>query len=331
MVPVPQITSRNKADFLLFLKIRLGRMTRRERAAFLRRKAGRNVYPIAIERKYAKDISDSMRRLVDRSLELLTPLLSRYMPTTDSQHIDSEADDIEKFLAELDEEANRMFSAGASMGQVLYYITMTTFKTFNFAEEYWQSQVRLILGSPLSTDVVWWESAKRLWEQENFRLIKSLAQGYISDLNAYLIESFQSGRSFREIVAGIEKIADGVVGYKARRIARDQVGKLQYAITRKQFESIGMDGYLWTTARDERVRGNPTGRYPKAIPSHWAIDGMICKFSDPTVFSEDVANTWQKRYTSMPLVHPGQAIMCRCTATPFWLPLIREAEQGLSE
>lgn len=329
MAMSPLIVSRNKADFLLFLKIRLGHMTKRERAGLLRRKAGRNIYPLAIERRYARDISDSMKGLVDKSLELLTPLLSRYMPISNSTRIDGEADDINAFLAELDEAANRMFATGVSIGQVLYYITTTAFKAFNLADVYWQAQVKLILGSPLSTNAVWWEDARKLWEQENYRLIKSLASEYISDLNTYLIESFQSGRSFQEIVAGVEKIADGVVGYKARRIARDQIGKLQYAITRKQFESVGLDGYLWTSARDERVRGNPMGRYPKAIPSHWDIDGKICKFSDPTVFSEDVANTWQMRYTTMPLVHPGQAIMCRCTATPFWLPLIREAEQSL--
>jgi uncharacterized protein with gpF-like domain len=107
-------------------------------------------------------------------------------------------------------------------------------------------------------------------------------------------------------------------------IARDQVGKLQYAITRKQFESIGMDGYYWVTARDERVRGNPMGRFPKAVPSHWIMEGTVCKFSDPTVYS-DLGREWLKRTALMPMVHPGQAILCRCTATPYWLPLIQEA------
>lgn len=326
MIRAPQ-TGRNKADFLLFLRLRLKDMTPRERAALKRQKAMIRAYPIAIEHRYARDISETLKTLVGFSIERLTPILMNYPARLDSWNLDSPADDLVTYLRDLDEEIENLLAAGLTAGQVLSYVGYTAARIMQYNTDVWKSQIMAVLGSPLDTDVSWWPDTRRLWEQENQRLIKSLSQEYVKKLNSLLVEAFQSGTPFTEVVDQIRKLADGMTGYRARLIARDQVGKLQYAITRNQFESIGMDGYIWTSARDERVRGNPLGRYPKAIPSHWEIDGKICKFSDPTVYSEDTGITWLKRYASMPLVHPGQAIMCRCIATPYWLPLIREAER----
>jgi uncharacterized protein with gpF-like domain len=174
----------------------------------------------------------------------------------------------------------------------------------------------------------WWPEAKKLWENENRRLIKSLSQEYIAKLNTLLTTGFQSGWSFNEMVDAIKGLSDKITGYRARLLARDQVGKLQYAITRKQFEAIGMDSYYWITARDERVRGRPGGKYPRAIPSHWLMEGKVGLYSNPNVYL-DLDKGWVPRTERMPGVHPGQAILCRCTATPYWAPLMKEAIGGM--
>lgn len=63
--------------------------------------------------------------------------------------------------------------------------------------------------------------------------------------------------------------------------------------------SLGIKKYRWRHSRDERVRGNPGGKYPKARPSHWAREGKIYSWNDPP-----------------PGGHPGMDYQCRCTAEP---------------
>lgn len=317
-------TARNEA--LLLLRLRKQRMTKREWAALKKKKPPRMAYPVAIEHSYAQDISVTMKRLAYVALSYVERRLSTWIALSDaSPHMDGLDTELEDLLKEVEAEVERIFMAGGGISEVAQYIASTASRVFQFKEEQWRSQLMVVLGTPLDTSASWWPEARQMWINENYRLIKSLSQEYITKLNTTLMTGFQSGWTFEEMVGAIRKLSDAITGYRARLIARDQIGKLQYTITRKQFESIGMDGYMWYTARDERVRGNPVGRYPKAIPSHWIMDEKICKFSDPTVFSE-LGYEWLKRYPSMPQVHPGQAIACRCTSAPYWLPILREAE-----
>jgi uncharacterized protein with gpF-like domain len=268
-----------------------------------------------------------MKRLAYAVLSRIEKRLPTWIALSDSStRLDGVDTELEELLKEVEAEIATIFAAGGGVSEVAEYIAATASRVFNFKEEQWRSQLMVVLGTPLDTSASWWPEARQMWINENYRLIKSLSQEYITKLNTTLLTGFQSGWTFEEMVEAVRKLSDTMTGFRARLIARDQVGKLQYTITRKQFESIGMDGYMWYTARDERVRGNPLGRYPKAIPDHWQMDTRICKFSDPTVFSE-LGYEWLKRYASMPMVHPGQAIACRCTSAPYWLPLLREAEQ----
>lgn len=311
--------------FNLLLEQRLRKMTKRQIAAFKRRKPGKRQHPIAIEHTYAQQISGVMKKLITKSLDLLKPKLLSW-----GFHKDSPAEELQGYVDEMNAEIERMMLVGYTSGEVMQLLIETTEKLFKYNKNYWDAQVTLVTGTPLSTSYSWWTDTRKLWEQENHRLIKNLSTEYVTKLNSTLVTAYESGWSFTETVNAIQKLADGISGYRARLIARDQVGKLQYAVTKEQFASVGMDGYIWETARDERVRGNPLGRYPKALPSHWTIDYRVCKFSDPTVFSLDAGETWIPRYADMPLVHPGQAIMCRCVAAPYWVPLIERAQERIT-
>jgi hypothetical protein len=321
--------NQNKSEFQLFLKHRLQGMAPRERAGLKKRKSLKSIYPVAIERAYAGAISLHMKQVVNRALSALETKLPVWIKKSDNVFkVDATDDELEALLKELEQGIESIFLAGGGFAAAFSYVEATAQKLLMFEKNMFQQQVNVVLGMPMNLSYDWWPEARRLWANENHRLIKSLSQEYIAKLNTTLTTAFQSGWSYEETVDQIMKLSDKMTGYRARVIALDQVGKLQYAITRQQFESIGMDGYIWTSARDEKVRGNPFGIYPKAVPSHWEIDGKICKYSDPTVFSED-GRKWEKRTSLMPLVHPGQAILCRCTASPYWLPLIEEAERLL--
>lgn len=112
------------------------------------------------------------------------------------------------------------------------------------------------------------------------------------------------------------KISDN----RAKVIARDQTAKMNTSITAARQQAIGIDMYVWETARDERVVGKPGGLYKKPSKlhrNHYIMQGKVCRWDDPTVYSDDRGKTWKKRTQEMPQNHPGQDIMCRCRTAPF--------------
>lgn len=45
---------------------------------------------------------------------------------------------------------------------------------------------------------------------------------------------------------------------------------------------------------------------------------MLCKYSDPTVYSDDGGKTWKKRSTIGAFIgKPGEDYQCRCLALPY--------------
>lgn len=109
------------------------------------------------------------------------------------------------------------------------------------------------------------------------------------------------GRSLLQQISHIT----GISADHAQRIARDQTASLTGALTKARQESVGISEYRWRNARDNRVAGNPNGKYPDAISSssthgnHWEREGKIFRWDSPP-----------------PDGHPGQAINCRCYAEP---------------
>lgn len=80
----------------------------------------------------------------------------------------------------------------------------------------------------------------------------------------------------------------GVMRSRANLIARDQVNKLNGAMTAERYQTAGVNEYVWRTARDERVR-----------QSHAELEGTQWDFRTPP----DIGN-------------PGYPIQCRCVAEP---------------
>lgn len=112
------------------------------------------------------------------------------------------------------------------------------------------------------------------------------------------------------------KVSDG----RAKVLARDQTAKMNCSISAIRQKSIGIDKYIWETSRDRRVVGTPGGLYKKINPlhkNHYKMQGLMCRWDDPTVYSDDKGKTWKKRDSDMPNNHPGDDILCRCRPAPY--------------
>ncbi len=127
-------------------------------------------------------------------------------------------------------------------------------------------------------------------------LVRTLEAQYLGDLERVLAEG--QGLHVKALTERIQERFD-VTESRAKFWARDQTLKLNSAITKERMVSAGIVKYVGTTANDERVRGNPGGKYPDAEPSHWEREGKEYSFDDPP---EDG--------------HPGIAFNCRCVMYP---------------
>jgi SPP1 gp7 family putative phage head morphogenesis protein len=118
----------------------------------------------------------------------------------------------------------------------------------------------------------------------------------------------------QEILAMDSKISQG----RANFIARDQIGKLNGHISQRRMESAGLSMYEWMTSGDERVR-----------ESHWIMDGLLCRWDDPTVYSDDGGKTWKDRPSGAVLLHPGDDFQCRCTSLAYWQEIVGEVDEQI--
>lgn len=152
------------------------------------------------------------------------------------------------------------------------------------------------------------------------QLIKSVPGDYLGQVARAVTNNFAGiplpeGRSLLQQIIKIGKVSKN----RAQLIARDQTSKLTAVVNQTRQISIGVSMYIWRTAKDSHVVGNPSGIYPvgsKAHGDHYVMEGVYCKWDDNTVYSTDKGKTWKKRKSEMPKSIPGWEIQCRCFAEP---------------
>jgi SPP1 gp7 family putative phage head morphogenesis protein len=142
------------------------------------------------------------------------------------------------------------------------------------------------------------ESELSTFVKHNIRLIQTVPSRYFSEIEGILYRGAQQGLSHTAVK---KQIAErfGVSRNRAKVIARDQAGKLNAQLTQLRHQALGVKQYRWRTVGDERVRGNPSGLSPKAVPSHWSREGKVFSWARPPQDG-----------------HPGQPIQCRCVPEP---------------
>lgn len=161
-------------------------------------------------------------------------------------------------------------------------------------------------------DIMIMESASYIKSIPNY-LVGKVAQRVVDH---YKGNPMPENRTLRQQIKEEFKVSDG----RAKVLARDQTSKMNTSLAAIRQTNLGIDMYIWKTAEDERVVGRPGGKYPKISKlhrNHWMMQGLLCKWADPTVYSDDKGKTWKKRLQEMPQNHPGVDIMCRCRAAPY--------------
>lgn len=140
---------------------------------------------------------------------------------------------------------------------------------------------------------------------EASKLIRTIPEDYLNEVEKAAWVHYQQlpqpeGRTLLEQIQHI----GGVSKNRAKLIARDQTSKIHTAVNQARNEEAGIEEYIWRTARDGRVVGNPAGLYPEVSNktvhgNHYAREGKKFRWDRPP---EDG--------------HPGTGINCRCIPEP---------------
>lgn len=304
------------------VKYQVQNKTPAQKRAYSKKKTPIWLYPKGLERQYKREITAVLNPLIDLTEEFLRKRMPDILQG-DSVRLDAPAPGDRTWMGIL-KGMMATWSAKTFEGEprILIGIGMMADKVLGWNRNQWLNSSVSRLGVPFPLTEDWWPGTKRNWSTKNFSLIRSLSDQYINRVNDIVETAVVNGTSYRDVMKDIKKLGVNISDKRASLIARDQIGKLNGSIQKSQSEEAGLDTYIWLTAKDERVRGRPGGKYPKAIPSHWAMEGKLCRWDDSSVYSEDGGKTWIPRTGKMPIAHPGMEIQCRCTAQPNWNEVI---------
>ena len=186
---------------------------------------------------------------------------------------------------------------------------------FNFNGGQYDKSVKNAIGVNFPSDESWWPNARKQWQDNNYDVIRSDIRKYIADINSVTEQAVTNGWGVSVLSEKLTALDTKITKSRAAFIARDQIGKLNGTVTQKRMQDIGIKMYEWSSSSDERVRD-----------SHALMDGLLCRWDDATVYSEDGGKTWIPRPAGAVLMHPGMDYQCRCCALAWFDELIDEAD-----
>lgn len=149
-------------------------------------------------------------------------------------------------------------------------------------------QVRTVLGVNPIMNEPYLEAQVQSFVERNAALIKDIPDQSIAKMETKLRTAIERGDSLPKVTA-LVKDELRIAKNRAKLIARDQTNKFMGKLTELRQTALGVEEYIWSTSRDERVR-----------PTHQHKQGQKIKWSKPP------ADTG----------HPGHDINCRCVAIP---------------
>lgn len=202
-------------------------------------------------------------------------------------------------------------------GPVLGAIVTIAENMEKFNHQEWDAFKKIAVGAAFSEDDGWTQAVVDEWTRTQVTLITKASNDMKDAVARRVRKGVAEGQSNDEIKTLIMRDLPGISTRRAAIIARDQTAKLNANLSQGRMEQAGIETYIWSTSMDERVRGLPGGKYANAVPSHYLMEGLICRWDDPTKY-RNVSGEWVARPMGAPLLHPGQDIMCRCVALPNW-------------
>lgn len=258
----------------------------------LRRRPSLQLVPKGIERMFRTDILRMLRRARQLVDELLVPELERIVAEAGLRGDERDLErhdvlDVSVIVQQIIGPTKLTLST-ANLRQAEQLAGQYFNATSTFSRRQTLKQLKGVLGVDAFPSEPQLASMLNGFVAENTSLITSIPDRYLDRVGELVQRRVRAGDRASTIARDIGEQFN-VEARRAALIARDQVNKLNGALTRMRQTNLGITQYIWRTSRDERVR-----------ETHRLNEGR--KFS----WNEPPAETG----------HPGQDINCRCTAEP---------------
>lgn len=283
------------------------------RSRLKQQNGGKKEIAVRYQSKYPDSAQREYIRLVDQYMAVEKQVILRYMPELkkilweDQQYnTDASGNDkkrktrrfaiLEGILSQLKELFERMLKEMEStfglfgLKKMLESVAALNHK---LTVREWKKTVNRTLGLNLLDDYYsgsFYQDILETWVSDNVDLIRTIPHESLRKMKEIVYQAYMDGKPTTYIVKEIQR-QYGRDKRHARLIARDQVAKLNAAITQRQQTDAGIRRYRWSDSRDERVRD-----------SHKKLNGRIFRWDDPP--ETDAGRR----------CHPGQDYQCRCCA-----------------
>lgn len=246
---------------------------------------------------YRDALADFIRAMINRITDALSKKnLVDAVAISDDDYINSLIEVLASIAGERIEERAKLLAT--RFVSKVHYQNKTQFaRNFKNAFDIDLSNIieKEILGDTLAVAI-----------QQNVELITSIKNDFINDIGSNVFTNYKKGFRHGELINEIR--TRGNVSYsRAKLIARDQTAKINADFEEERNKKLGFDIYKWKGTGDARERD-----------SHRVLNNMLCKYSDPTVYSDDEGKTWKKRKSIGGYIGKcGEDYQCRCLAIPY--------------
>lgn len=283
------------------------------------KKVPRWLYPIALEKKYQKIIQSILQRLIDITNNKVKKVVIgwREKGIIDSELEEDDLEDLDDIEDDYDNEINNIFNLNNE--KLRYALLGLALSVGAFNLDQWNKLFKVSVGFDYPVKDIIDNTLLKSWIFENVKLISNLADDYKKKITNTIFQGYKKNESYSSLIRNINKLNYGFSANRTRLISRDQTSKLNGDYTKARQVDAGFDIYIWRNMNDERVVGNPEGKYPEPTDehgNHWIMEGKYCSWSDPDVYAETledaIAGNWIARTSDMPEGDPGDEINCRC-------------------
>jgi uncharacterized protein with gpF-like domain len=245
-----------------------------------------------LPRNAEREYRSAIFRALEKARELVNTLLIPRLAELEGRAritVDHDRADVEKWAEALKRITGNVREQFAAVEPALENAAAVAANTVSgFNKQQVTNQLRGVLGVDIFLAEPELADTLASSINENVALIKSIPEQYFSDVEGIVLRGFRSGQ--RSSVLG-DEIADRFGAF----IARDQVESLNGDLTRNRQIGLGIPGYIWRTALDERVRDD-----------HLALENTRHSWDNPPVVDSRTGRT----------AHPGGDFNCRCVAEP---------------
>lgn len=242
---------------------------------------------------------------------------------------DSLSSDLLVLFTEFQLEVSQAIKDGTLSIAISSFADALADEVLKYNEDMLSDMLKDLTGKPFYGTTDWWDDLKASWISEMDSRCQALLNSYASSARDTIVDLISKNASYEEYMSAIATLDSSFSQARASFIARDLTGKINGVIQKQLQEDLGIDYYMWQTRGDERVRGNPSGMYPRAVPSHWSMDYKLCAWKNSDIVSLDYGKTWVNRTGTMPRGIPGSDWACRCSSLPYSLSLVALADKML--